>query len=129
MPQDRISGARANRYGRTTARKVARQIGAVSLSANSNEFKLKGKRVTIRCARVKTNQLGTSYKLLERVKSVIAALEQENGEYELYEITPEKFKANMRETRSKGRSAGKVGLVRRSLFVNEGRFLGSVSLG
>ena len=126
MPQDRESGARANTYGRQTAKKVAERIGAKSITKTSNEFELQGRRITIRCARYSNSNLGASYKMLKRVDAVFAALEQEDGEYKLYEISPSKFKENMRPTRSKGPAAGRVGLVRRSVFVNEGRFVRSL---
>ena len=120
MPQNRESGARANEYGRETAKKIAEKIGAKSISKISNEFELQGRKITIRCAKHSTNDLGVTYKMLERIDAIFAALEQENGKYELYEISPSMFEKNMRETKSKGRAAGKVGLVRKSVFVNEG---------
>jgi len=65
MPQDRESGARANKYGRETARRIAQKIGAVSISNTSNEFKFNGKNITIRCAHQKTNDVGVTYKMLK----------------------------------------------------------------
>lgn len=128
MPQDRISGADADRYGRETARRVAIVIGATSISETSNEFELDNRKITIRCARKRTKNIGTPYKLLKRVSAVVAALEQESGDYKLYEISPKQFKKNMRPTRSTGPSAGRVGLVRKSVFVNKGKFNQNVSL-
>lgn len=128
MPQDRESGARANEYGRKTAKKIGTKIGAESISKISNEFVLDDRKITIRCARHTTNDIGVTYKMLQRIDAVLAALEQENGEYELYEISPKKFEQNMRETRSRGAAAGKVGLVRKSLFVNDGKFVCMVKL-
>ncbi|MBC8374097.1 MAG: hypothetical protein H8E53_10915 [Planctomycetes bacterium] len=66
--------------------------------------------------------------MLERIDAVFSALEQEDGTYELYEISPSMFEENMRATRSKGAAAGKVGLVRKSVFINEGKFIRSVSI-
>jgi hypothetical protein len=66
--------------------------------------------------------------MLERVESILGAIEQENGTYEVYELSPKVFTENMRDTRSRGPSAGKVGLVNRSLFVNQGRYLRTVEL-
>jgi len=126
MPQNRESGARANRYGRECAKKIAKKIGAKSISNTSNEFEFQDRKITIRCAGYSTSDLGVTYKMLERIDAVFAALEQENGEYNLYEISPDMFKKNMRETRSAGPSAGKVGLVRKKVFVNRGKFICSV---
>jgi hypothetical protein len=128
MPQDRESGARANQYGKETAKRIAEKIGAKSTSKISNEFELQGRKITIRCARHSNDSLGVTYKMLERIDVIFAALEQENGKYELYGISPSGFKKNMRETKSKGAAAGKVGLVRKSVFVNEGEFICSVKI-
>ncbi len=128
MPQNRDSGARANEYGRENAKRIAEKIGAKSISKRSNEFELKGRKITIRSAKHSTNDLGVTYKMLERIDAIFGALEQENGKYELYEISPSMFEKNMRETRSKGPAAGKVGLVRKSVFVNEGTFICSVEI-
>lgn len=128
MVQDRESGAKANKYGRETAKKIAEKIGAKSISKISNEFELQGRKITIRCAKRYTNDYGVTYKMLERIDAIFAALEQKSNKYELYEIAPNIFKKNMRETQSKGASAGKVGLVRKSIFINEGKFICSVKI-
>jgi len=128
MPQNRESGIRANEYGRITARKIAVTLGAISTSQTSNEFELDGRRITIRCARSTTTNCGVPFKMLERVDSIFGAIEQENGTYEIYELSPKVFAENMRDTRSQGPSAGKIGLVNRSLFVNQGRYLHTVEL-
>jgi len=128
MPQDRESGERADKYGRETAKKIAERISATSISETSNEFLHKNRKITIRCARNKTHDIGVSYKMLERIDAVIAALEQDNEEYKLYEISPQSFKQHMRETKSKGASAGKVGLVRKNVFMNEGKLISTIKL-
>jgi|GEM_PF-702034 len=128
MPIDRISGADADRYGSETARKIAKAIGATSISEISNEFELNNRKITIRCARKGNTQFGVPYQILNRVNAVMAALEQENGNYKLYEISPEKFKQHMRPTASKGSSAGRVGIAGKNLFINEGKFVQLVKL-
>lgn len=128
MPQDRESGARADKYGRETARKIAERISATAISKTSNEFLLKNRKITIRCARFKTTDVGVSYKMLERIDAVIAALEQSNEEYKLYEISPQTFKQHMRETKSKGASAGKVALVGKNVFMSKGKLICTIKL-
>lgn len=128
MPQDRASGADANNYGRETARKIAIAIGAISISEISNEFELDNRKITIRCARKKNTQIAVPYQLLKRVSAVMAAFEQENGDYKLYEITSDNFKDNMRETRSKGPFAKRGGVVGKSVFIHEGKFVQKVKL-
>jgi hypothetical protein len=128
MPQDRESGARANEYGRKTAKKIGTKLGAKSISKIGNEFVLDSRKITIHCARYRTNDIGVTYKMLRRIDAVLAAFQQKNGDYKLYEISPKKFKQNMRETKSRGNAAGKVGLVRKSFFVNQGKFVSVVKL-
>jgi hypothetical protein len=128
MSQNRESGARANEYGRITARRIAQRIGAKSSSKTSNEFELDGRKVTIRCARFATNDFGVTYKMLKRIDAILGALEQENDAYEIYELSPKIFQKFMRATRSKGPSAGKVGIVNKSVFVNNGTHFGSVNV-
>jgi hypothetical protein len=124
MPQDRDTGARADKYGRETAQLIAKEIGAKPISSNSNEFAYQGRWVTIRCAHRRTADVGVSYSMLRRIDSIIAAFEDKAGEYDLYEMTPALIRTILRD--SKG--IGKVGLVRKSLFVGLGRFLTHVLL-
>lgn len=64
----------------------------------------------------------------EHLGGVIGAFETDTGNYELYEISPETFKQNMRETRSTGAAAGKVILVLQKIFKEEGKFIQTVKL-
>lgn len=124
MPQDAASGAQANEYGHATARIIADRIGALSISDRSNEFKLHGQRITIRCARKNNNNIGVRYKMLEHVDSIVAAFENNDGAYDLYEITPALFREHLRD--SKG--LGHVGLVRRSKIKQIGKYVTTVQL-
>ncbi len=128
MPQNRESGARANKYGRETAQIIAKGIGAKSISKTSNEFELQGRKITIRCAKHSTDSLGVTHKMLKRIDAIFGALEQEDGKYEIYELSPSLFEKRKRETRSRGASAGKVGLVRKSVFIDEGKFVCSLNI-
>lgn len=128
MPQDRKSGAAANKYGRETARKIMKKLGTKPISSMSNECILKGSLVAIKCSRKYTKCIGVSYLMLKRLKAVIGAFETENDYYDLYELSPRVFANNMRPTRSKGAAAGKVGLVTQSVFEAKGRFIKSIVL-
>ena len=128
MPQDRSSGAIANRWGRETARRIASQIGAAMHRPGSNEALLNGQRVVIKCAAPATDSVGVSYKMLDTLDSVIGAFQLDDGSFELWGISPQQFAAAMRETRSRGASAGKVALVRKSVFLNHGKALGRVRI-
>ena len=120
MPQHKESGAAAVEYGLETARKIAEFLGAQKIgNSRSNEYNLDGKRIVIKCARSSTTNVGVSYQMLKRLDAVIGSFETEGGIYELYEMTPEMFTRNMRPTRSKGASSGRVGIVSKSIFVSK----------
>ena len=56
MPQDRSTGAAADRWGRETARLIAFQIGATMQRRGSNEALLNGQKVAIKCAAAATDR-------------------------------------------------------------------------
>ena len=105
-----------------------KELSTKPFSKVSNECILDGRRVAIKCSRVNTKQVGVSYKMLERLDGIIGAFETETNTYELYEISPDTFKENMRETRSTGAAAGKVALVTQKIFEEEGKFIQMVKL-
>ncbi len=90
---------------------------------NSNECLLGNERLVIKCAHRNTGDIGVSYKMLERLDGIIGAFEDEGAEYDLCRLSPQTFKLHMRPTRSKGPAAGRVGLVRKTVFLESGLFL------
>jgi hypothetical protein len=128
MTQDRVTGAAANDWGFATARAIASKIGAVMKGRTSNEATLDGKQVVIKCAASTTDSVGVTFKMLDRLDSIIGAFQLDDGSFELWSLSPEKFRQEMRDTRSRGSSAGKVGLVRRNFFERSGTLLARVRL-
>lgn len=128
MTQDRASGAAANKWGRETARKIASKIGAVMKGRTSNEARLDGKTVVIKCAASATDSVGVTFKMLDSLDSVIGAFQLDDDSFELWSLSPEKFRQGMRDTRSKGSAAGKVGIVRKDSFEKGGITLGRIRL-
>ena len=129
MTQNQKTGAEANKYGRETAVKIMNALGSKAIDKNTNECILNGKRVVIKCSRKCTRCVGVSYKMLERLNQVVGAFETDDNIYDLYQLSYEIFSKNMRETRSKGPAAGKVGLVIQKVFEEEGKYLQTVKLG
>lgn len=128
MTQDRISGAAANEWGRVTARAIASKIGAVMKGRISNEATLDGKKVVIKCAASATDSVGVTFKMLDRLDSIIGAFQLDDESFELWSLSPETFRQEMRDTRSRGSAAGKVGIVRRDSFEKGGMLLARVRL-
>jgi len=128
MSQDRASGAAADEWGRQTARALAQRLGATNPTRHSNEYLLDGKRVVIKCAGPDTDSVGVTFQMLDRLDEVLGAFQRADGAFDIWSLSPADFKEHMRDTRSRGASAGKVGLVKRDVFQSRGRSLGRVRL-
>jgi hypothetical protein len=125
MPQDKETGATANRFGRENAARVAKKIGAQLIDQRiSNEASFEGKRTVIKSAKMKTPYIGVLYKVLARVQSVIAAIEVERNSYTILELSAEKF-GEVQRPRTCNPATG---LVHRRAFLAEGRQLGQFTL-
>lgn len=128
MPQDHESGAKAVEYGLQTARKIAEKLGAKKIGkARSNEYRLNNQNIVINCARLNTKSVGVSYHMLDRLVAIFGSFEKENGTYDLYEMKPSVYRENMTPTRSTGASAGRMGIVRKSVFLKRGTFIMNVN--
>jgi len=66
--------------------------------------------------------------MLEKLDAVVGAFQRDDGAFDLWSLPVPLFERHMRDTRSRGASAGKVGLVRRDVFEAEGKALGRVRL-
>ena len=128
MKQDQLSGAAADEWGRKTAREIASKLGAEMKSATSNEATLNGKNIVIKCAAPATDSVGVTFKMLDRLDSVVAAFQRDDGSFELWRLPADRFRREMRDTRSTGPSAGKVGLVRKDVFEQHGELITRVTL-
>lgn len=128
MPQNQLTGAAGNAFGRDTAPKIARAIGATMSRPGSNEAHWKGRRVVIKCAKYGNNRVGVTYQMIETVDAILAAFQRSDGRFEMFELDPQTYQRTMIETRSTGPSAGKVGQVSRATFQSLGKHLGAVSV-
>ncbi|MCY9827744.1 hypothetical protein [Vibrio chagasii] len=126
MVQDQSSGAAANDWGRKTAHAIADKLGTSIQSKNSNECIYKNSKVVIKCAKLNTNSVGVTYKMLERLDYVIGAFQQESGDFELFQLPASIYERSMRATASTGAAKGKVGIVRQTVFEDQGVSLGSL---
>ena len=128
MKQDQLSGAVADAWGRKTARAIAAELGAEMKSQTSNEATFKGEHIVIKCAAPATDSVGVTFKMLDRLDSIVAAFQRDDGSFELWSLPADKFLREMRDTRSTGTSAGKVGLVRKDAFEKHGVIITRVTL-
>lgn len=123
-----LQGQKGNYFGRTYAALIAASIGAIMPSPDSNEAIHNNKRIVIKCARRKTSKIGVSYKMLNRLDFVLAAFECIDGSFDLHCLSAEIFKENMKNTKSKGPSAGKVGVISKNEFIARGKFEGKINI-
>lgn len=128
MPIDRQAAAQASDWGRATARKLAQTLGASLPSGNSNECTWEGQRIVIKCAAPKTTSVGVTYKMLDRLATVVGAFQVDGASFDIWTLPAADFRAHMRPTRSRGASSGKVGIVTRETFYLKGKSLGRFSL-
>ena len=128
MVQTRSTGAAADEWGRATARCIATLIGARLKGRASNEAVLKGASVVIKCAAPATNSVGVTFRTLGRIQRVIAAFQRSDGSFDLWSLSSDAFRSEMGPTRSRGPSAGKVGIVKKAAFAAHGRKLGRIRL-
>jgi hypothetical protein len=128
MPQDHQSGIDGNEFGRTMAPKIAHAVGATMHRKGSNEAVLGEKRIVIKCARKSTRSIGVSYRMLPTLSAIVAAFQRDDGAFDVFSLDAQTYKKHMKETRSKGASAGRVGIVTKSAFTTEGESIGTVSI-
>jgi hypothetical protein len=130
MPQGQQSGAAAAKWGLATGRKLAEQLGATLVSHRSNECLLRGERIVIKCAKQETDSVGVTFRMLERLSRVFGAFQQQDGSFDVWAVPASAFGQSMRDSQS-GRQRGatpKVGLVRRSTFMDSGTHVGNFRL-
>ena len=128
MPQDHDTGAAGDAFGRETAPRIAQAIGATMLGTASNEAILDGRPIVIKSARAQTPSVGVTHQMLERLEFVIGAFQRDDGAFEVISLPADVYRARMTETRSRGASAGGVGIVAKSVFIAEGRLISIVTL-
>jgi len=88
MPQDAASGGDAARWGRETAAKIGRLLGA-RMDGPGNEGTLDGRRCSIKCLRASTGTMNVNRSTLDRVAVVIATLQNVDGTYSLHAVEPD----------------------------------------
>ena len=125
MPQNHDSGKAGNDFGRENAKRLADAIGATLTKPGSNEARWDGRLVVLKSAAASTASIGVTYLMMTRVDEIVAALQRDDGGFDLYALSAAAFRSAMKPTRSKGPSAGRVGVVRRAVFERDGRALGS----
>ena len=72
--------------------------------------------------------VGVTYTMLERLDRVIGAFQRDDGLFEVFSLASGVYRANMKSTRSKGTSSGRVGVVKKGVFIKEGLLVSTVTI-
>lgn len=128
MAQDTNSGRDAGKWGRETAGRLAKALGATGFGGRTNECALGAKRVVIKCAARKTTTVGVTPAMLDRLDTVIAAFETDDESFELWELTVAQYRSTMRDSAGAEKPPGMTGQVARTAFEKDGKSLGRVKL-
>jgi hypothetical protein len=125
MPQNRDSGDRARKWGYDMAQKVANYLGAILTNPQrSNEALLGNRRILIKSAHYGNPQIGATLATLNRVSAVIAALQDKDRDYSLYEVPSNRFLQHTSPSRSP--KASHVMMVNCSEVREAGNMLGRI---
>lgn len=81
------------------------------------------KRAVIKSAHLGNNYIGVTLKMLENLDLIIAAFETPDGDYDLYTLDSEIFKAHIRIGHHEH-----IALVLKKIFVEQGTFLKNIEL-
>lgn len=101
MPQDRESGARARAFGYQMGQRVALAIGATLTNpGQSNEAIWDTRRILIKSAHRGVPEIGATDATLARIEAIVVALQDQDGDYSMYQVTPEWFREEMHPSRS-----------------------------
>ncbi len=124
MPQDRESGAEAAAYGRAMGRAIAHLLPAKRLRAGSNEVDWQGQRAVIKSCRRANTSFGITTAMLERITVALVAIENDSGGYAVYALPIDRFRGDMRDSRS-GKADGRVKLLPKRYAEDHGRRIAS----
>jgi hypothetical protein len=130
MPQDRQSGVRASRYGKECARRIAAAIGAQMIGRKSNECVWNGERALIKSAHRKTTSIGVLYHMTGKIDAVLGAFQGADESYRVMRLPIKRCITIMKAkpTRSRGPSAGRVGMIPRREFEDENQLIDIVKI-
>jgi hypothetical protein len=128
MPQDEFTGEAGRTFGRETAPLIARAIGATMLGSESNEATYRGRHIVIKCARRNTGKVGVTYRMLERVDTVVGAFQQTDGSFEVILLPATILVEKMKSNRRKVAPAGEQYFISHGVFKTKGTYIGTVHL-
>jgi len=108
------------------AQEVANHLGATLINPRrSNEAIWNNRRILIKSAHYGVSQIGATPATLNRIDAIIAALQERDNTYTLYEMKPDWFRQEMKPSRSSG--ASHVMMVKSARVRTVGKTLGQMA--
>ncbi len=119
MAQTAYTGKRGNDFGHKMGYVAAKYLRTELLQTpgKSNEAYLNGELIVIKSAHKTTSSIGIPYNVLDRVKSVVAVLEDKNyskngyHKYTMYKVDADWCKLKSTPSQSSESSSKKIGMV------------------
>ena len=99
MPQNCETGREAALFGPENYQRVMACLGAEAVLGPSDNAIWNGRKVNIKSARLGNTKIGATLKNLAWADSVIAAIQEHEAGFTLYEVTSDWFKTEMRPSR------------------------------
>lgn len=117
---DRQTGAAGREYGLRMARNIARSMGLEMVRRGPNEVRWRDGLAVIKSCRPGTSSFGVTAAMLARLDAILAALEDEEGEVQVWELSAAKFRSAMYDSRSAAAAGGRVKMVPKAYALREG---------
>lgn len=122
MPQDRETGKRAMLFGHSMAKIIAAHLGANLVEpSRSNKAIWNNRKIVIKSAKLGNSQIGVTLNILDWANSIIAAIQENNTYFTLYEVTSDWYRHRMRLSRQPN-----VMMVRSTDIIRDGINLGQI---
>jgi hypothetical protein len=106
---------------------IAKLVGARKLSSTSNEVIWNERRAVIKASAPGNDSFGVTAKMLERLEDIYGAFELDNGDIELWWISPEKFVVGQRPSPSARNRGADIRLIRKNFVKEFGKYIKTFS--
>ena len=110
-------------YGVRMARGLAALMNLPKVMDRSEEVRWRGGAALIRCCGPTTPALGVTEQMVKRLDGLLAALEDEAGVVQVWELPPPAFRIEDDDADSRRSVGGKVKLISRAVVEEAGRLV------
>ena len=112
-------------YGVRMARGLANLMNLPKVIDRTDEIRWRGGVALIRCCGPGVKSFGVTYQMVKRLDGLLAALVDEAGVVQVWELPPATFRDQAFDNDSRRAIGGKVKLIPRTLVESAGRLIAS----